>query len=169
MPSAPEAERAAGGALMDAAMAERRGLLQDVMGFLVCDVVGSEDVVAAMNALPAEQDAQVPYFRNFAQYGRRADAPPPEAPQPTDDSEAAAVAEEKRGRELERERERKRVAVLGNSECRNVLGRVLENTVFNLLEEASHGESNITVVPKQYVVLNNSDSTAANEDASIFE
>ena len=169
MPSAPEAERAAGGALMDAAMAERRGLLQDVMGFLVCDVVGSEDVVAAMNALPAEQDAQVPYFRNFAQYGRRADAPPPEAPQPTDGAKAAAVAEEKRGRELERERERKRVAVLGNAECRNVLGRVLENTVFNLLEEASHGESNITVVPKQYVVLNNSDSTDANEDASVFE
>ena len=63
MPSAPEAERAAGGALMDAAMAERRGLLQDVMGFLVCDVVGSEDVVAAMNALPAEQDAQVVQVR----------------------------------------------------------------------------------------------------------
>lgn len=169
MPSAPEAERAAGGALMDAAMAERRGLLQDVMGFLVCDVVGSEDVVAAMNALPAEQDAEVPYFRNFAQYGRRADAPPPEAPRPTDSAEAAAAEEQEREREDERERERKRIAVLGNAECRNVLGRVLENTVFNLLEEASHGESNITVVPKQYVVLNNNDNAAADGDASVYE
>eukprot|EP00937_MAST-01D_sp_MAST-1D-sp2_P000336 g336.t1 len=151
-----------GAAALAALDASDRDLLQDVLGFLVCDVVGSTDVVEALDGLPKQADTL--FFRNFDAYKRRVDAPAPGAPVQAgggaDPDAGGAEAEA----EAEASSERARVQVLKNPEAQDLIGRVLENTVYNLLQEAVHGESNMTVVPKRYVVADNTEEEAEGYD-----
>ena len=55
------------------------------------------------------------------------------------------------------------MGVLKNPEYQELMGRVLENTVFNLLQEASHGEFNLTTMPKKYMVLEAEDDADSDE------
>merc|ERR1711865_746043 len=48
--------------------------------------------------------------------------------------------------------EAKRASLLQDPESQELISRVMENTVFNLLQEASHGEFNIKVMPKRFLV-----------------
>merc|ERR1719197_1992228 len=103
---------------------------------LARDAVDSADVLEASQALPAVADT--PYFVNFKEYGDRLGAPAPPAPL------VELPAEEKAAADEAERHHNARVGVLKNPEYQELIGRVLENTVFNLLQEASHGELNLT-------------------------
>jgi len=131
---------------------EQKQMMETVMAALLQDLVAGADVREACQALPVE--AETPFFYNFRDLSSLDDfstssldtgagAPPI--------ASASGQAETNQAAE-EVVEEARRANVLQDPESQELISRVMENTVFNLLQEASHGEFNIKVMPKRFLV-----------------
>merc|ERR1719231_1126257 len=112
---------------------EQESLMETVMAALLQDLVGGADVREACAALPTE--AETPFFYNFRDPSALDDMSIDSAPLevPVDEQAAQEAAQESA-----------RAEVLQDAESQELITRVMENTVFNLLQEASHGEFNLS-------------------------
>jgi hypothetical protein len=120
---------------------DQQSLVKAVTTSLLRDIVGSEDVRESCMALPEEADT--PFFYNFRQITKE------------DEDEGEVISREALLADLETAqkaaREGKRKALLQDPECQELVSKVTENTVFNLLQDASHGEFKLTVLPKRFM------------------
>jgi len=128
---------------------EQEQLMETVLAALLQDLVAGADVRDACQALPVE--AETPFFYNFRDPSALDDFSTSSidtgagAAGQADVTEAVEAAEEAA-------QEAKRASLLQDPESQELISRVMENTVFNLLQEASHGEFNIKVMPKRFLV-----------------
>lgn len=114
-------------------------LVEDVMSSLLQDLVNDVTVTETYETLPRDP---VPLF---GQLGKELSTPRT-TPRDTRADERAAEEEEKR----------LRLAALRGGECRELVSRLMENTVLNVLKEAAHGEFNLRRPPLQVVRVQSS-------------
>jgi hypothetical protein len=122
---------------------DQQTLAKGVITSLLRDIVGSEDVRESCMALPEEADT--PFFYNFRQV--------------TSEEEDGSAAETREALLADIEaadkaaQEGKRKTLLQDPECQELVSKVVENTIFNLLQDASHGEFKLTKVPKRFMIV----------------
>jgi hypothetical protein len=130
---------------------EQEKIMETVLAALLQDLVAGADVREACEALP--QEAETPFFHNFRDPTALEDLSTSSFDTSAAEPLAAGLeALEGDGSQEEAAAEAKRATILQDAESQELISRVMENTVFNLLQEASHGEFNVKVMPKRFLV-----------------
>jgi hypothetical protein len=126
---------------------EQKALAAEMFKKMMQELCGGADVREQARELP--EQAVTPFFRNFKNFGRKQGAPTLLPLLELFDTTNADPAEE----EFEKAEEKRRADVLEDLEVQDLCARVLENTMFNLMQEACHGELNLNVVPRRFVMV----------------
>lgn len=132
---------------------EQEKIMETVLAALLQDLVAGADVREACEALP--QEAETPFFHSFRDPAALDDLSTSSldtgAAVPLSAGLENVQGDRSQGAE-EVAAEAKRATILQDPESQELISRVMENTVFNLLQEASHGEFNVKVMPKRFLV-----------------
>ena len=117
-----------------------KGLAKDIMSALMDDLIADPSIEHLVNGIPAPPP---PYFVQLTGS---------ETPRLTG---APIIQEAAGGEKEENEIEMARKQTLQDNEAQLLISKIMENTIFNLVQDASQGDLDLSKVEKRFVRLEN--------------